>query len=147
MTANHIGYSLAICGENTSSTRTYNSIDAAMVVIKSYSDDVKLLSETDTSKIYASARDKTLYVITQIDLDNWHPHIRLPIPDGVLNITTDCIDNPGVDIEYIPEDVYDYPILSRPRVLIEKPVDTKTLTAYVYADKTSEDFTHKIDFT
>lgn len=70
------------------------------------------------------------------------------VPDGRLHadVSVDC-NYPGVDIEYIPNNDTEYPDeTTRPRVLIEKPVDTKQLTAMLWADTASEDYSYKQTF-
>lgn len=67
------------------------------------------------------------------------------VPNGRLHadVSVDC-NYPGIDVEYIPDDDAEYPDeTTRPRVLIEKPVDTKQLTAMLWSDPTSEDYSYK----
>ena len=95
----------------------------------------------DNILIDKSASDKLTFIIPDagcISLDSL-------VPDGKLHtdISVDC-NYPGVDIEYIPDNEAEYPDeTTRPRVLIEKPVDTKQLTAMLWADPTSEDYSYK----
>ena len=70
------------------------------------------------------------------------------IPGGRLN-TAISVDSayPGLDIEYIPDDPNEYPDeTTKPRVVIEKPVETNELAAMLWADISNEDYSHKIRF-
>lgn len=95
----------------------------------------------DNILIDKSASDKLTLIIPDagsISLDSL-------VPNGRLHTDVSVDSNyPGVDIEYIPDDDAEYPDeLTRPRVLIEKPVDTKKLTAMLWADLASEDYSYK----
>ena len=54
-------------------------------------------------------------------------------------------DYPGIDVEFIshdePED-----ILSHPRVLFERPAETKELRALIWSDPKKEDYVSKLTF-
>lgn len=71
---------------------------------------------------------------------------KITVPDGILSVT-ECTDPDysGVDIEYIADNETDE-LMTRPRVLIEKPIETRRLAAMIWADKDNEDYTHKIMF-
>lgn len=95
----------------------------------------------DNILIDKSASDKLTFIIPDagcISLDSL-------VPNGKLH--TDISVDPnyqGIDIEYIPDNEAEYPDeTTRPRVLIKKPVDTKQLTAMLWADPTSEDYSYK----
>jgi|GEM_PF-6648051 len=74
-----------------------------------------------------------------------------PIKDGCLNINVSIDpDYPGVDIEYIPNNSTSVPC-TRPRVLIEAPVDDATgkpgkLRTLIWSDPNGEDYTEKVEF-
>lgn len=75
----------------------------------------------------------------------------IPIANGVLkiNVSQDPM-YPGVDIEFDIESNNDE--ITRPRVLIEAPVDAETgksenLRVAIWADEKNEDYSHCIRFT
>lgn len=67
----------------------------------------------------------------------------------ILDVSKDE-DYPGIDIEFLPYDD-DKNTLTRPRILIEAPVNEETgdqrdLRAIVWADPESEDYSDVIEF-
>lgn len=54
-------------------------------------------------------------------------------------------DYPGIDVEFVAEDDKGE-TMSRPRVLIEKPLDDNKLRALIWQNKDSEDYTDEISF-
>ena len=75
--------------------------------------------------------------------------IKLQIGLLVLGVSKDK-DYPGIDIEFLPHDD-DKNTLTRPRILIEAPVNEETgdqrdLRALVWADPESEDYSDEINF-
>ncbi len=74
----------------------------------------------------------------------------IPIANGVLKIDVSQDPMyPGIDIEF---DTESDNIITRPRVLIEAPIDAETkvqnnLRAVIWADENSEDYSDCINFT
>ncbi len=67
------------------------------------------------------------------------------VDGGYLRAETSCDpDYPGIDIEFISDDE-DREALSRPRVLVEKPVDNGNLRALIWNNPNSEDYTEEIN--
>lgn len=67
------------------------------------------------------------------------------VEGGVLRATKSQDPNyPGIDVEFIADQEEDN-ILSRPRVLFEKPVDG-SLRVLVWNDSKSEDYSDEIEF-
>lgn len=99
-------------------------------------------------------RDDVLSTVVQAKEDTLYIFVEGPsfvlnalVPGGKLNTTIVGDDvYPGMDIEYIPDDETEDDPLTRPRVLIEKPVETNKLRALIWADKDSEDYSHEIEF-
>ena len=116
-----------------------------------------ILSETpDATTVYAASgfrlmRDcgleayKNTENIIWMVIDGSYISLNIPVPGGKLNATNGDIDYPGIDIEYIPEND-DSNILARPRVLMEKPVDSNQLVAMIWSDPDNEDYSEKITF-
>lgn len=66
------------------------------------------------------------------------------IDGGFLVASKSCDpDYPGIDIEFVADEESE-DILSRPRVLVEKPLDGK-LRILVWNDKKCEDYTDEIE--
>lgn len=77
---------------------------------------------------------------------------KIPLGNGVLCIeaTNDPL-YPGVDIEFVPNNESSDELVTRPRILIEAPLDPDTneyenLRALVWGRADSEDYTDKITF-
>lgn len=116
-----------------------------------------ILSETpDATTVYAASgfrlmRDcgitasKDTEDITWIIISGSYISLDIPVPGGKLNATNGDIDYPGIDIEYILEND-DSNILTRPRVLMEKPADSNQLVAMIWSDPDNEDYSQKISF-
>lgn len=72
--------------------------------------------------------------------------MRVRVEGGYLVATPSYDDNyPGIDVEFQPDKEAGDEALSLPRILMEKPANG-SLRAFVWTDKTSEDYTKKIDF-
>ncbi len=77
---------------------------------------------------------------------------RVALGNGVLQIkaTNDPL-YPGVDIEFVPNNESSDELVTRPRILIEAPLDPDTneyenLRALIWGRADSEDYTDKITF-
>lgn len=71
--------------------------------------------------------------------------LRVKVEGGYLYATiSGDIDYPGICVEFVADDESDDD-LSRPTVLIEKPVDDE-LRALVWDNKDDEDYTTEITF-
>lgn len=102
------------------------------------------LTHNEDIELYTSkSGDVTVIVFEKSAIE-----LNTLVPNGRLQTNT-CGDDdyPGVDIEYIPDNESEYPdVLTRPRVRIEKPVDSEILAAMLWTDKNDEDYTHKHTF-
>lgn len=73
--------------------------------------------------------------------------IEVPVSGGVLVAeTTKDPDYPGIDIEYIPDDESEIPLSTRPRILVERPIDGEQLRTLIWSDPAKEDYTEEITF-
>ena len=71
--------------------------------------------------------------------------LKIRVDGGYLNATiSGDIDYPGICVEFIADNENDN-IMSRPTVLIEKPVDDD-LRVLVWEDNQDEDYTTEIKF-
>ena len=72
--------------------------------------------------------------------------IRVKVDGGVL-IATKCADShyPGIDIEFVPDNDEEDDVLTRPRILVERP-NGGQLVAMIWGDRMSEDYSDKIVF-
>lgn len=71
--------------------------------------------------------------------------VRLPssVIDG--NISCDP-EYPGIDLEYVPPFENEENPTTRPRVVMEMPSSTRELSAMIWSDPNSEDYSRKIVF-
>lgn len=72
--------------------------------------------------------------------------LQIRLPNGYL-VATICQDPyyPGIDVEYIDDNENEMD-LSRPRVLVEAPVeDNGAIRALIWNDPTNEDFEEEIE--
>lgn len=73
--------------------------------------------------------------------------IEVPVSGGVLVAeTTKDPYYPGIDIEYIPDDESEIPLSTRPRILVERPIDGEQLRTLIWSDPAKEDYTEEITF-
>lgn len=71
--------------------------------------------------------------------------LEIRLENGIMRAVLSTDSNyPGIDVEFIADDEPDA-VLSRPRVLMEKPADGK-LRVLVWSDKDNEDYTNEIIF-
>ena len=71
--------------------------------------------------------------------------IIVKVEGGILSATkSEDPDYPGIDIEFIADEE-DEGILSRPRVLFEKPIDG-SLRALIWNNSRKEDYSEEIEF-
>jgi len=114
------------------------------VVEADESESLYQLTHNEDIELYTTKSGDTTFIVFEKDAIE----LNTLVPNGRLQTNT-CGDDdyPGVDIEYIPDNDSDYPdVLTRPRVRIEKPVDSKILAAMLWTDKNDEDYTHKHTF-
>lgn len=124
----------------------YETIDAAQAAIETatQNEPLNILQNEPGCMIIRPVNSGTTYIITNSD----YTALTVKIPNGKLMLNT-VLDPlyPGLDIEYIADNEDENTdVLTRPRVLIEKPRDTKTLAAMIWGDRNSEDYTYKTTF-
>lgn len=74
------------------------------------------------------------------------PNITIKVTGGyIVSTASPDPDYPGIDIEFIADDDKGE-FASRPRILVEKPLDYDKVRALVWADKNKEDYTKEINF-
>lgn len=134
---------LTISGDSTN-IRQFESQTAALDYMRSLYPNAQVITRRNNICILESDKKHTI-----IELIN-SPLLSLDtlVPDGHLD-TAIVLDPeyPGLDIEYIPDNALDYPCdTTLPRILIEKPIATKELSAIVWADRDREDYSCKITF-
>lgn len=79
-------------------------------------------------------------------VDGAAENITVKVNGGHLVATTSPDpDYPGIDVEFVANND-EGEFLSRPRVLVEKPLDYDKVRALVWADKNKEDYTEEIEF-
>ena len=111
-------------------------------------EEISELNDTD-ARLYDNGIDVHVWSIATIDMlqttyygeDN---RLIVSLPDGhlVASFAQDP-EYPGIDVEFIAN-AESNTILSRPRVLIEQPIDDK-LRCLIWNDSTNEDYTEEID--
>lgn len=71
--------------------------------------------------------------------------IRLPV--GFIDgNTSDDPEYPGIDLEYVPSFETEENPTTRPRVMMEMPMETRELSAMIWSNPNSEDYSEKITF-
>lgn len=117
-------------------------------------DDAKrFISKTVSPEIGFSCKAKGYMIISPNDCDDIYAIVNSDRVDLIVNVpggklvanTTEPL-YPGIDIEYIADDEDESTDNTRFRVLVEKPCDTKTLSAMIWNNKHSEDYSNKIIF-
>ena len=127
----------------------YETVDAARAAIEEITPDAPVtISQNESGcTIINRGNNDTTYIITNHD----YAAFTVSVPGGKLMANT-ALDPlyPGIDIEYIADDeeklAKDADVFTRPRVLIEKPRETKTLAAMIWGDKNNKGYTHKTVF-
>lgn len=74
--------------------------------------------------------------------------LEVTLPNGTL--VADKVSDPnypGIDIEFIPDDEPEIPLSTRPRILVERPIEDEQLRALIWSDPAKEDYTEEITFT
>lgn len=115
-------------------------------------DDAKqFISKTASPEISFSCKAKGYTLMAPSDCDDIYAIVNsdrvdltVNVPEGKLVANTTEPLYPGIDIEYIADNEDKNTNDTRFRVLVEKPCDTKTLSAMIWNDKHSEDYSNKI---
>lgn len=111
-------------------------------------EEISELNDTN-AQLYDNGNDVHVWSIATIDMPQItyrgeNNRLIASLPDGhlVASFAQDP-EYPGIDVEFIANTECNT-ILSRPRVLIEQPIDDK-LRCLIWNDSTHEDYTEEID--
>ena len=110
----------------------YNDVDTV-------SNDIHIdnINNSDESEVYVE-NDFGICAERQV--------LEVRLSNGVLRATPSCDSNyPGIDVEFIADDDTGADA-SRPRILIEKPIDEEHVRALIWHNKESEDYSTEIIF-
>lgn len=146
---------LSYCGINGIEQTCYDTLeeakqemkkqyDACVYALDEPFDDEHSFCENKAAKLIFANGQTCYWSIIEVPSNS--DKIEIKVKDGYLKATTSEDPNfPGIDIEYIPEEIDELSI-SDPRILIEKPVDSNELRALIWNDSQDEDYTDKIVF-
>ena len=98
--------------------------------------------EKSMFSVYSIKNGETILVLMDARMFS----LNMFIADGRFETDISCdVNYPGVDTQFIPDESISDNVLSFPRVLIEKPVDSR-LQAMIWGDAEQEDYTQKFSF-
>lgn len=114
--------------------------DAKQFIDKTVSTDIVFSCKAEGYMVISPNNCDDIYTITNSD----RVDITIDVPGGKLVANTTEPSYPGIDIEYIADNENKNADDTRFRVLVEKPCDTKTLSAMIWNNKHSEDYSNRI---